>query len=228
MNKLIARLSEFQKSEQAFVDNMRVLCVLLTSFQQDARWSLGPNQISVLDRVKNMLETDGEKPSLVSLHSTFCNSLRRIEYAAGYNHLRAIKGLRDIFEICIHPEKEMGRSMVDLHAEFDIFSGQVMFHLQKKAGGQVKGDRAIGTLPKAEGSLASALADLQSLLVLPSQSVARYRLFIDEMIREARSDLTAESSPEQVSEMIAALEVERPHNLYAPRLPVPAFCFPCF
>ena len=212
MHKLILRLSEFQKSEQAFIDNVRILCTSLTSVQQDARWALGPDQILVIDKVKSLLETEDLEPSLVSLHTIFCNSLRRIEYAAGYDQLRAIKGLRDIFETCIHPEKEMGSSMVNRHADFDVFSGQVMYHLQKKAGGQVKGDRAIGTLPKAEGSLASALADLQSLLVLPSQSVARYRLFIDEMIREARSDLTCEeSTSEQVSEMIAALEVE--HHL---------------
>jgi hypothetical protein len=208
MNRLMSRLSEFQRSEDTFVDNMHALQGSLTTLIQDPRWAVGTQQIAVINRalvcVENNLEV--ESMSLISLHSRLAVSLRKIEYAAEHDPSRAIRGLRDIFQTCLHPAQPLGNEFVRIHAEFEVVCGQVIYHLHKKAGGQVKGDRAVGTLTKAEGSLASALADLQSLLVLPSQSVVRFALFLDEMVKEVRSP-DEDASPQ--SDMLLALEARR-------------------
>ena len=184
IGKLMSRLSEFQKSEESFVANMKLLQESFSSLQQDSKWCLSPQQIAVMLKSMKILNNETCENPFVSLHSKLAHSLRKIEYAAGQDSLRAIRGLRDIFQTCLHPDQDMGQQFVQTHAEFEVLSAQIIYHLHKKAGGQVKGDRAVGTLIKAEGSLAASLAELQSLLVLPSQSVVRFGIFLEEMARE--------------------------------------------
>jgi hypothetical protein len=182
------RLLEFQKSEETLVESLKQISTVLSSIQEDKRWLLDAGQIQMLDYVKSVVEKDDEdQESLQTLHSKFSNSLRRVAFAADQNVVRAMKGLKDIVECFLHPKRDIGRQMVHLHAEFELFSNLIIYNLQKKAGGQVKGDRAIGTSVKLAGSLAESLAAVQNLLVLPSQRIARYRLFLDEMARDAIS-----------------------------------------
>jgi hypothetical protein len=76
--------------------------------------------------------------------------------------------------------------MVTVHGEFQTLSTCVMVVLQKRAGGKVIGDKAVGTSVKTEGSLAAALAPIHDLLVRPSQRVMKYSLFLEEMAADAR------------------------------------------
>ena len=205
IGKLMSRLSEFQKSEESFVANMKLLQESFSSLQQDSKWCLSPQQIAVMLKSMKILNNETCENPFVSLHSKLAHSLRKIEYAAGQDSLRAIRGLRDIFQTCLHPDQDMGQQFVQTHAEFEVLSAQIIYHLHKKAGGQVKGDRAVGTLIKAEGSLAASLAELQSLLVLPSQSVVRFGIFLEEMAREVRSQC-GEASQDS-ADLLLPLEV---------------------
>ena len=69
-----------------------------------------------------------------------------------------------------------------------------MVVLQKRAGGQVVGDRAVGTTSKEEGTLASDLTALQDLLVRPAQRIMKLGLFMDDMAADARQAQRAQEA----------------------------------
>ena len=93
-----------------------------------------------------------------------------------------------------HAFRGCADAMVAAHADFQTHCTAVMVVLQKRAGGQVVGDRAVGTTSKEEGTLASDLAALQDLLVRPAQRIMKLGLFMDDMAADARQAQRAQEA----------------------------------
>lgn len=159
------RYKEMLESECQLCDDMQQLIATLTLLSQDKAWKLRPEHVKLIQRTCSSIH------DLVQVHSGVRE--RMAMFAGSPLSLTEIfSGNRD--------------EMVTVHGEFQTLSTCVMVVLQKKAGGQVIGDRAVGTTMKSEGSLAAALAPVQDLLVRPSQRVMKYGLFVEEMAADAR------------------------------------------
>jgi len=165
------RYKEMLESECQLCDDMQELIATLTLLSQDKAWKLRPEHVKLIQRTCSCIH------DLVQVHSGVRE--RMAMFAGSPLSLSEIfSGNRD--------------EMVTVHGEFQTLSTCVMVVLQKKAGGQVIGDRAVGTTLKSEGSLAAALAPVQDLLVRPSQRVMKYGLFVEEMAADARRSEQAE------------------------------------
>jgi len=159
------RYKEMLESECQMCEDMQQLIATLTLLSQDKAWKLRPEHVQLIQRTCSTVH------DLVRVHSAIREKMAM--FAGCTNALT---------EVFTGSQEEM----VTVHGEFQTLSTCVMVVLQKKAGGQVIGDRAVGTTLKAEGSLAAALAPVQDLLVRPSQRVMKYSLFLDEMAADAR------------------------------------------
>lgn len=56
MNRLMSRLSEFQRSEDTFVSNMKSLQESFAAVVRDPKWSLGPQELAVMNRAMLFLD----------------------------------------------------------------------------------------------------------------------------------------------------------------------------
>jgi len=157
------RINELLSSETKVCESLNQLMQKLQEIEQDKAWKLGPEHVKLITRTSGCCEL------LIQLHETIAE---KVAMFVGPSHLAGV------FEAS---ENEL----ITHHSEFQTLSSCVMVVLQKKAGGQVIGDRAVGTSPKMQDNLASALHSLQDLLVRPSQLVMKYHLFLDEMVKDA-------------------------------------------
>ena len=158
------RYNEMLESEFGMVQDLQQLIAALTVLSQDKAWKLRDEHVQLIHRTSSTVN------DLVRVHSTMREMMQMFAGSPA--------GLAQVF---------LGSQddLVTVHGEFQTLSTCVMVVLQKKAGGQVIGDRAVGTTLKAEGSLAAALAPIQDLLVRPSQRVMKYGLFLEEMAADA-------------------------------------------
>jgi hypothetical protein len=159
------RYKEMLESECALCEDMQQLLATLDVLAQDKAWKLRPEHVKLIHRTKNAVH------ALLQVHSAMREKMAMF---AG-----TPVSLTEIFS-------GSDEEMVTVHGEFQTLSTCVMVVLQKKAGGKVIGDKAVGTSVKTEGSLAAALAPIHDLLVRPSQRVMKYSLFLEEMAADAR------------------------------------------
>lgn len=182
------RYNEMLESEFGMVQDLQQLIAALTVLSQDKAWKLRDEHVQLIHRTSSTVN------DLVRVHSTIREMMQMFAGSPA--------GLAQVF---------LGSQddLVTVHGEFQTLSTCVMVVLQKKAGGQVIGDRAVGTTLKAEGSLAAALAPIQDLLVRPSQRVMKYGLFLEEMATDAKRseqpelELTLRDTARQVKEIVA-------------------------
>ena len=159
------RYKEMLESECTMCEGMQHLLAALHNLTQDKAWKLGQGHVELVERTRSCVD------DLVRVHSAIREKMAT--FAGVPVQLTAI------FE----SSKD---DLVTAHGQFQTLSTCVMAVLQKKAGGQVVGDRAVGTAVKKEGSLAAELLPIQDLLVRPSQRVMKYKLFLEEMATDAR------------------------------------------
>ncbi|EKX53105.1 hypothetical protein GUITHDRAFT_101546 [Guillardia theta CCMP2712] len=120
------RINELLSSETKVCESLNQLMQKLQEIEQDKAWKLGPEHVKLITRTSGCCEL------LIQLHETIAE---KVAMFVGPSHLAGV------FEAS---ENEL----ITHHSEFQTLSSCVMVVLQKKAGGQVIGDRAVGTSPK--------------------------------------------------------------------------------
>ena len=182
------RYKELLETECTLCDDMDQLIATLTVASQDKTWNLRPEHVQLIQR------TCSSVSELVRVHSSIRE--RMAMFACPDQLAGTFQIVKD--------------ELVTVHGEFQTLSTCVMVVLQKRAGGQVIGDRAVGTTVKSEGSLAAALAPIQDLLVRPSQRVMKYGLFLDEMAADARrsEQLDLEANLQQTGQLVRGVAAD--------------------
>ena len=152
--RLKRRYEELVTTEKAVASQMTELLSKLESIKGDKRWMLDDANERLL------LETSSIIFRLRALHESLAAKLT-------YGIDESTPLINPAFVSC---ESEM----VELHANYQFKSSCVIFVLQKKAGGKVVGDKAVGTIQRESGTLGAALWELQ-VIGIPARHGARGR-----------------------------------------------------
>ena len=167
------RCHELLSSEATLCSDLETLIEQLGLLSRDKRWKLRPEHVSLIE------STTASAQRVAKVHAGLREKMA-LFVAAPWQLSHAFRGCADV--------------MVAAHADFQTHCTAVMVVLQKRAGGQVVGDRAVGTASKEEGTLASDLAALQDLLVRPAQRIMKLGLFMDDMAADARQAQRAQEA----------------------------------
>ena len=152
LERLGRRYEELVSTEKTVADNMTELLGKLASIKGDKRWMLDSGNEEIIS------ETSAIIFRLRALHESLATKL-------GYG----VDGTTPL----INPAFTSSEAeMVELHANYQFKSSCVIFILQKKAGGKVVGDKAVGTIQKEAGSLGAALWELQVGSLFPAAAAS--------------------------------------------------------
>eukprot|EP00960_Hanusia_phi_P068745 766923-Hanusia_phi.AAC.4 len=124
---------------------------------------------------------------LLSSETKVCESLNQLmqrlqeieqdkTWKLGPEHVKLITRTSGCCELLIQLHETIAEKVAMFVGPSHLAGGGILEEMLKKAGGQVIGDRAVGTSPKMQDNLASALHTLQDLLVRPSQLVMKYHV----------------------------------------------------
>jgi hypothetical protein len=140
VERLKQRYDELMSTERTVSTNLTELLSKLDAIKEDGRWMLDTENLKTLNRTTDIIFR------LRALHETLASLLQ-----CGEGEVPLINpGLA-----------KCEAEMIELHANYQFHSSCVIFILQKKAGGKVVGDKAVGTLQKEQGTLGAALWELQ-------------------------------------------------------------------
>jgi hypothetical protein len=139
--RLKRRYEELISTENALANQMTEILAKLENIKADTRWMLDDRNVRTLSDTSDIIFR------LRALHQSFVEMLTE-------SVQKSTSLINSAFVTC---ESEM----VELHANYQFKSSCVIFILQKKAGGKVVGDKAVGTIKRESGSLGAALWELQ-------------------------------------------------------------------